>query len=71
MVMPPLEKIRESVIKDYQSKGYRVYQLDFSPNLRGGLAYNYNHVKLGKYVNWEMERVSPLSPLWIPFYKKG
>ena len=66
-----LEKIRESVIKDYQSKGYRVYQLDFSPNLRGGLAYNYNHVKLGKYVNWEMERVSPLSPLWIPFYKKG
>ena len=66
-----MEKIRESVIKDYQSKGYRIYQLDFSPNLRGGLAYNYNNVKLGKYVNWEMERVSPLSPLWIPFYRKG
>ena len=66
-----LEKIRENLIREYQSNGYLVYQLDFSPKLNNGLSYNYYNKNLGKYVNWEMERVSPLSPLWIPFYKKG
>jgi len=66
-----MEKIRESVIREYQAKGYKIYQLDFNPDLKGGLNYNYYNKTLAKYVNWTLERNAPLSPLWIPYYKQG
>lgn len=66
-----MEKIREAFIRDYQSKGYKVFQIDFAPNLAGGANYNYYDTKKGVYVNWQLERVSALSPLWIPYYQVG
>lgn len=66
-----MEKIRESFIRSYLAKGYKVFQVDFNPHLDEGAAYRYYDMKLGKYVHWEMDRVLPLSPLWIPPYKKG
>lgn len=66
-----MEKIRESFIHSYLAKGYKVYQIDFNPSLDEGSDYRYLNAKLGKYVHWEMDRVLPLSPLWIPPYKKG
>lgn len=66
-----MEKIRENFIRDYQSRGYTVYQIDFTPNLAGGSNYSYLHPDKGYYVNWKLERVSPLTTQWIPYYPAG
>ena len=66
-----LEKIRENLIRDYQSKGYAVYQVDFAPDLSLPANYSYYNTGGTQYAHWKLERLSPLSPLWIPYYKKG
>src|SRR5690606_33115007 len=68
-----LEKVRASLIEDHIRKGYRVYQVRFTPlvdgeNLSG---YRYYDTHSSSYKNLVLDRVSPLSPLWIAPYMKG
>jgi hypothetical protein len=68
-----LDKIRIALIKDYQQKGYRVYQVNFSPQINGAnqTSYSYYDEKAAAYRKYEFDNLEPLSPLWIPSFKTG
>ncbi|TWW01996.1 hypothetical protein [Chitinophaga pinensis] len=68
-----LEKIRVALINDYQKHGYRVYQVNFSPQTNGAnqTSYSIYDEKAGTYRKTEFDNLEPLSPLWIPPFKKG
>ena len=68
-----IEKVRASLIEDHIRKGYRVYQVRFTPlvdgeNLSG---YRYYDTHSSSYKKLVLDGVSPLSPLWIAPYRKG
>lgn len=68
-----IEKVRASLIEDHIRKGYRVYQVRFVPDIDGdnSSGYRYYDEKTTSYKTLELERVSPLSPLWIAPFVKG
>lgn len=68
-----LEKIRTALIKDYQQKGYSVYQVSFAPEIDGAnqTSYSYYDAQTSTYKKFAFEQLSPLSPLWIPPFRTG
>lgn len=68
-----LEKIRTALIKDYQQRGYRVYQVNFIPEINGAnqTSYKYYDEQSKTYGTCEFDNLEPLSPLWIPPFRKG
>ncbi|MFL5772963.1 MAG: hypothetical protein ACJ75F_07390 [Flavisolibacter sp.] len=68
-----MEKIRTSVIEEYRVKGYKVYQVDFRPDYQGENSSGYKYYSSASlsYKTYSIERVLPLSPLYIPYYRQG
>ncbi|GAA0563129.1 hypothetical protein [Chitinophaga japonensis] len=68
-----IEKVRAALIEDHIRKGYRVYQVRFTPLVDGENLSGYRYYDAGtsSYKNLVLDKVSPLSPLWITPYMKG
>lgn len=56
-----LVAVREEMIRDYQDRGYQVYQIDFSTEFEATTILNED----------DFEKVEKLDPLWIGHYRKG
>lgn len=68
-----LEKIRTNLIERYRREGYKIYQYSFIPLVEGdhASAYKYYDSKAAVYKSYKFERLNALSPLYIPYYRKG
>lgn len=56
-----LVAVREEMIRDFQDRGYQVYQIDFATEFEGTIILNED----------DFEKVEKLDPMWIGHYRKG
>lgn len=68
-----IEKIRTNLIEQYRREGYKIYQVNFMPLVEGehSAGYKYYDSKAAVYKPYRFERLNALSPLYIPYYRKG
>ncbi|NCI45063.1 hypothetical protein [Sediminibacterium soli] len=68
-----IEKIRTNLINRYKREGYKIYQVDFTPNtgIENGSGYAYYDPSKSKHIPFSYEKLLPLSPLYVPVYRKG
>jgi hypothetical protein len=61
-------KIRDGIIEEHRRMGYQIYQIDFDPTEYE----DYTYLKEGQgYLKGSLVRLRALSPLYVPFYRKG